>query len=683
MYKIIRNMKLLFNLLLFVFLLLIQTSGIQSQGMTPWDVAMTEIVSAAAIDNQSGYVAFIRSTPANPLESNTPPSSSLHIISLESGEIRDVELSSGVSGLSIRPGHSGFTFLTRFEDDQSNSIAQVCVKSGEVTRLFQFNTNIAGYQWNPDGERVAFMARLPQKETQPQLPYVPEIFEEGLVNQKAWVANVNSTWPDIKKMKVSGSTYLIEWSPKGDKLALSAAPTPHIDDRFMFQRVRVVDPTTGNVINEINNRGKIVQITWSPDGTRLALLAGDDIHDPIAGRIMMVSSTGGDPENIFSDFEGKFEQIEWVEDDQIQVRTSESTASIYGTINTDGSNYTKIIDEAEMAINRFHRAPNGDAVFVGSTPRFPNEVFLYRSGSRVLERITHHNEWLKDRHLGEQRVVSYLARDGKFEIDGMLILPKDYQQGQRYPLIVMVHGGPEAHYSNGWLTNYSMPGQVAADRGFAVFYPNYRGSTGRGIEFITSSQMDLSGAEFDDVVDGVDFLIQEGIADPNRVGVTGGSYGGYATAWMSTYYSDRFAAGVMFVGISNNISKWGTSDIPEELFLVHTKQRLWDDWLDNLKRSPIYYVDKAQTPLLIMHGKEDTRVHPGQSLEMYRHLRVRKPDLPVRLVWYPNEGHGNIRASSRFDYNLRMLEWFETFLLEEGGQLPSSELKFERAGITD
>ncbi len=100
---------------------------------------------------------------------------------------------------------------------------------------------------------------------------------------------------------------------------------------------------------------------------------------------------------------------------------------------------------------------------------------------------------------------------------------------------------------------------------------------------------------------------------------------------MSTRYSHRFAAGVMFVGISNNLSKWGTSDIPEELYLVHSRKRIWDDWQGNLERSPIYHVDNSQTPLLIMHGEEDTRVHPGQSLELYRHIKVRKPEVPVRL----------------------------------------------------
>ena len=144
--------------------------------------------------------------------------------------------------------------------------------------------------------------------------------------------------------------------------------------------------------------------------------------------------------------------------------------------------------------------------------------------------------------------------------------------------------------------------------------------------------------------------------------MTGGSYGGYASAWMSTYYSDRFAAAVMFVGISNNLSKWGTSDIPEELYLVHSRSRLWDNWQKNLERSPIYYVDRSQTPILIMHGSEDPRVHPAQSMELYRHIKVRKPEVPVRLIYYPGEGHGNRNSGSKYDYNLRMLQWFDTYL---------------------
>ena len=114
----------------------------------------------------------------------------------------------------------------------------------------------------------------------------------------------------------------------------------------------------------------------------------------------------------------------------------------------------------------------------------------------------------------------------------------------------------------------------------------------------------------------------------------------------------------MFVGISDHISKAGTTDIPNEAFLVHARKRLWDDWQFFLERSPIYYVQQARTPILILHGKDDPRVNPGQSLELYRNLKV-LGNVPVRLVLYPGEGHGNRKAAPRYDYNLRMMRWFE------------------------
>ena len=190
------------------------------------------------------------------------------------------------------------------------------------------------------------------------------------------------------------------------------------------------------------------------------------------------------------------------------------------------------------------------------------------------------------------------------------------------------------------------------------------------------SQGDPAGKEFDDLVDGVDHLIEVGLVAGDRVGITGGSYGGYASAWGATYYSDRFAASVMFVGISDNTSKLGTSDIPNELYLVHHRKWVWEDWEHFLQRSPIYHVDKAGTPLLILHGTEDTRVNPGQSLELYRHFKLRS-DTPVRLVLYPGEGHGNRRAASRFDYSLRLMRWMDHYLQGPGGPPPSYQLTYE------
>jgi dipeptidyl aminopeptidase/acylaminoacyl peptidase len=293
------------------------------------------------------------------------------------------------------------------------------------------------------------------------------------------------------------------------------------------------------------------------------------------------------------------------------------------------------------------------------------------------ERMTNVNPWIEDLRLARQEPIRWQARDG-LDLEGVLIYPIGYVEGRRYPTIMYVHGGPESHESDGWLTSYSRPGQVAAAKGFAVFYPNYRGSTGRGVEFSKMGQADAAGKEFDDLIDGIDHLIELGIADPDAVGVTGGSYGGYASAWCSTFFSDRFAASVMFVGISDNISKVGTTDIPEEMFLVHHRMRLWDDWDYFLERSPIRHVQKNRTPTLILHGKEDPRVHPSQSLELHRHLKT-LGQAPVRLVLYEGEGHGNRKAAARLDYNLRMLRWMQHFLQQKNEELPSFELDYREA----
>jgi dipeptidyl aminopeptidase/acylaminoacyl peptidase len=298
-------------------------------------------------------------------------------------------------------------------------------------------------------------------------------------------------------------------------------------------------------------------------------------------------------------------------------------------------------------------------------------------GDAAPKRRTDSNPWLGEKRLAPQEVVRFKARDG-LELEGMLVRPLDEVKGQRYPLILYVHGGPEAHEMNGWQTAYSKPGQVAAARGFAVFYPNYRGSTGRGVEFAKSSQADPAGKEFDDLVDAVDHLVGTGLVDKQKVGITGGSYGGYATAWCSTRYSDRFAAGVMFVGISDKVSKVGTTDIPDEDFYVHTRVRPWEDWQKMLERSPIFHAGNCKTPLLILHGKDDPRVNPGQSREMYRHLKLRS-QAPVRLVMYPGEGHGNRKAAARLDYNLRMLQWMEHYLMGPGGTPPPSEIDYAGA----
>ena len=311
------------------------------------------------------------------------------------------------------------------------------------------------------------------------------------------------------------------------------------------------------------------------------------------------------------------------------------------------------------------------AAAVADSPSHPSEVFLLKSGSAPV-RLTHSNPILEERELARQEVMRYQARDGQ-DLEMIVVHPFKKPRRGGSPLVLIIHGGPEAHYSNGWMSRYANPAQALAAEGFLVAYPNYRGSTGRGVEFSKMGQHAYAGPEFDDFVDAKKHLVDAGLADPDNTGVTGGSYGGFASMWAASALTEHFAAAVAFVGISDQLSKFGTTDIPTEMYNVHARAWPWENWQWMLERSPIYYAGQVKTPLLIMHGAEDPRVHPSQSMEMYRHVKVRT-ETPVRLVFYPGEGHGNRRVAAQFDYGLRMMRWMNHYLQGSGDEIPPYEI---------
>lgn len=669
-------------LTMLTFILALILGGFQTalaqNGITPLQVAEIQTVGSVYLSNDGNTAAYTLSVPADPLKQNTLPATHLYLLDVNSGETEAVITDQSVSGIAFRPAHNSLTYLTKMEGDETRSLYELDLDTRESTKLFAFERNISGYDWAKDGNHLAFRSAEPKPVSESPLPYTPEIYEENLTHTWVYVHNVAMEDHTPHRVPVEGSVYDVKWAPDQKRLAVAVAPTPLVDDFYMSQQVLIVDHESGDVISTVDHEGKLGQITWSPDGKNLALIAAATINDPTAGRLKIANAKNGKTTLLAKDFEGSFDHVERAGNKNLHYLASKGVWSEFGSIGVNGKDQKVILPTGGPILNSFAHSGSGTHVFDVSSPEHPDELYLMKKGDKSPKRITNSNPWLDEVDLARQEVIRYKARDGK-EIEGILIYPLGYEEGTPYPTITVVHGGPEAHYDNGWLTGYSTVGQMGADQGFAVFYPNYRGSTGRGLEFAMSSQGDLAGAEFDDIVDGVDYLISEKITDKDKVGVTGGSYGGYATAWMSTKYSERFAAGVMFVGISNNLSKWGTSDIPEELFHVHARKRIWDDYMGYLKRSPIYYVDNAQTPLLIMHGKEDTRVDPGQSYELYRHIKTRT-DTPVRLVLYPGEGHGNRNSTARFDYTLRSMRWFNQYLKGEK-QRPDTELEVETMSI--
>ncbi|MCL4522579.1 MAG: S9 family peptidase [Acidobacteria bacterium] len=647
--------------------------------ITPHDVARIRTVGDAVISPDGTQIAYVLSVPRNPMtEDDGGAWTELHMLGADGKSRAFITGAVNVSAVQWTPDGKGISFLARRAGDRGNSIYVIPADGGEARKVAGAETSISGYTFCPHMMHVAYLAQEAVPEAQRKLAergFNQVVYEENLRPVRVWMAELDASGTAGKPHMVDlpGSASAITWNPVGEKIAVALAPTPLVDDDLMSRKIYVFSEE-GKVLAQFNNPGKLGQFAWSPDGKYIAMISAADRNDPAAGRLMVVPAAGGALKELLPNYEGHVGAIAWQNNDTVMFIGDEGVATTFEKISLGGERKT-IIPASGRILDRFTLSRDGlSAAFVAQSDHRPSDVFAMKHGEAQPKRLTDVNPWLAQKKLATQEVVKYKARDG-LELEGMLIRPLDEVKGQRYPLILVVHGGPEARYANGWLTGYSNPGQVAAARGFAVFYPNYRGSTGRGLAFSKLSQSDPAGKEFDDYVDAVDHLIATGLVDKAKVGITGGSYGGYATAWGATYYSNRFAAGVMFVGISDKIAKFGTTDIPQEETLVHALHYPWDNWQKFLERSPIYHVQKSRTPLLILGGMDDPRVHPTQGMMLYRYLKTLN-QAPVRWVRYPGEQHGNRRAASRLDYSLRMMEWMEHYLKGPGGAAPPPNLDY-------
>lgn len=660
----------------------------KKETFTPYHIAKLQTVYSAAISPDGKHIAYLLSVPRDlSKEKDGPAWTSLHVVDSAGHSRPYVSGQVNVAAIHWTPDGKSISFLAKRGDDKHRSLYVIPLGGGEARKVLSHDTDIQDYSWSHNGKRVAFLAtkaRSQKEEKWRDKGFNQEIYEEALLPVKVWIARIDSK-DKPKALNLAGSVWDLHWSPVDDRLAISVTPRPLIDEHYMFRKIRIVDANTGQVLQKLDIPGKMGQMAWSPDGKYLALVAGVDKHDPREGRLWVADSHGRQWHDILPNYMGHVWSIGWRDANTVAYLGYEGVLTSVGTIKIARNReknqiVTKkrkiLIPAGQPILSGMSISQDGHTIaFVGDTPKHPGEVYVLGPKGDAPRRLTHHNPWLKKMRFARQEAITHEARDG-LKLQGILVHPLDEKKGQRYPLVLTVHGGPESHVPNGWVTRYAYLGQVGAANGMAIFYPNYRGSTGRGVKFSMMGQADAAGKEFDDLVDAVDHLVKMGLVDKDRVGITGGSYGGYATAWGATYYSNRFAAGVMFVGISDAISKVGTTDIPWEVYLVHHRKWLWDDWNYFKKASPISYVTKAHTPLLILHGKNDPRVHPGQSMELFRHLKV-LGKTPVRLVFYPGEGHGNRRSASRLDYNLRLLRWMEHYLKGPGGSPPPTRIHYD------
>jgi dipeptidyl aminopeptidase/acylaminoacyl peptidase len=367
-------------------------------------------------------------------------------------------------------------------------------------------------------------------------------------------------------------------------------------------------------------------------------------------------AAGGQARLLTEDLAATVSWVGWLDANTLAIAAIEGTRTMLGRLPANGGTLARLPAGEGMCYAPHLAADRQRYACVTDTPMHPGEVFVDRMGRGQPQRLTVTNPALEAVRFAAQEVVRWKGPDG-LEIEGVLITPRDRQQDQRYPLVVLPHGGPEGSRQSGWL---GYPGQLLAARGYVVLYPNYRGSGGRGVAFSKGDHEDLGGKEMDDILAGIDHVAGLGLVDTARVGIGGWSYGGYLSAWAATRHSERFAAAVMGAGISNWISFTGTTDIPREMSLVHWALWPFDQPALAWERSPMAHLKTAKTPMLILHGAADTRVPPTQGLEMLRGLQ--HMSVSTEMVTYPREEHGIVESAHKADVVTRFLGWFDRHL---------------------
>jgi dipeptidyl aminopeptidase/acylaminoacyl peptidase len=656
----------------------------QENTFTSYDLLRMKYVVETAISPDGNFIAYTVHVPRQ--LTDIPGKNYRYLYLYDLANEKSVELIGDkvfISSIGWMPDSKSITFLAKLDNDKYTQVYQLPVDSGEPVALTNSVHSVLQYQISKDGNQLAFVSTsLVSEEKQNLLEagFNAEIYEEEYPDRNLYSLNLETQSMDTHQLTEDVSVYDFQWSPDGKQIAAFIANKNLVDYSYMFKRVYLIDTFSGNRSLHLENPGKITQMAWSPDGKHIAFIAASGINDAVTGSLFITEVPNArkfeELRNYADGLELSIRKLDWKDDSTVLFLSEEGVDISLSEQGIGDEDRKLLIKPGQIVFSSFD--VNDDFIsFAGSNSKHPSELYGFTIIDKKLAKLTDVNPWLQEINLAKQEKIIYNARDG-LEIQGVLFYPLNYEEGKKYPLIVHIHGGPEHCTSNGWQTAYNRWGQIAAAKGFIVFMPNYRASSSRGVDFTMKGLGDLAGGEFNDVIDGVDHLIAKGLVDKDKVGIGGGSYGGYFSAWAATKFTDRFAAAVVFVGISDQVSKRLTTDIPYEDYFVH-----WGIWTyenEDLvwERSPVRYVKDSKTPTLILGGMEDTRVHPSQSLELYRGLKLHG-DAHVRLVRYPGEGHGNRKNTSRLDYNLRTMRWFEYYLQsdEPKNEMPNKYLEIE------
>ena len=592
------------------------------------------------------------------------PQRQVYWLPLHGGEARNLSgEKSGVRGFQLSRDGRWLAFMTADPDSPQLKLVDLGRPDQPPAKLTSHATPVAQWLWRPDSKRILFAA--PDETDPADQKRMKQGFDVRINDKENPAANFWSIDVESKEEKkltqhADRGPAAIKISRDGKYLAYSAASTARFAttwDRELF----LLDIDAGVTRRITNNKQEETVFEFSPDGAWLAYVGPDGGEQYRAEKIFLVPTAGGEERKLLAG---------WDYDGAISFWSPDSKAIYFAP--TLGLNRQMMrvtvtggdpeqVTSGEQVVNTNYSHDANKLVLRRSTPSEPDEFFTAELASLGASdrwtQLTDSSPQVDELKLGTYERVRWKSTDGK-QVEGVLVKPVDYEAGKRYPLVVQVHGGPAGTSTNAFSNNWGTYAHVFAGRGYAVFQPNYRGSSGYGESFRREIAGDYFRQGFDDIMSGVDHLIEQGITDPDKMVHMGWSAGGHWSNWALTH-TDRFKAIASGAGAVNWISMWAQSDmqINREFYFEGTPYDNRDHYLEV---SPLTYIKNAKTPTLIMCGTSDERVPNPQSRELYMNLQ--KLGVPVEYIEFPGMPHGITKPRYQLVKMHAELAWFDKWL---------------------
>jgi dipeptidyl aminopeptidase/acylaminoacyl peptidase len=553
------------------------------------------------------------------------------------------------------------------------NVWRIRVDGGEAEALTDEKGGIGAFAWSPDGASIAFVMTDPKsadEEKADKEKRDARVVDENLKRLGLYVVPVEKDADGQRKVRrLSPATVSVgslggpggfDWSPDGKSIAYEHQPTPHIND-WPLCDVSVVEVQGGQVRALAATPASETDPHWSRDGRSIAF---EVTNNPPTWRrrswVAVAPAAGGEPRQLAATADEQPDLVGWAADGGLVFTETFHTVTRLGVLPADGA-APRWVSPADTMTDAVSLDDAGARVaFTSQAPDRAPEAFVSALSPYAPKQVSRVQD-LPGLQVARTEVVTWKAPDGK-EIEGLLTYPSGYQAGTRVPLLLVVHGGPAGVFTQTYLagpTPYSAAG--FADHGYAVLRANVRGSSGYGFAFRDANHRDWGGGDYRDLMSGVDAMVARGVADPERLGVMGWSYGGYMTSWIITQ-TRRFKAASVGAGVTNLISFTGTADIPS-FIPDYFGGDFWQQGGTDLWRahSAMFHVENVSTPTLVQHGEADLRVPISQGYELYGALKRR--GVKTQMVVYPRQPHGIQEPKLMLDAMNRNLEWFDRWVL--------------------